>query len=69
MKSGCHNLLQELEAKAGRDEQPAWGDPDRRGTIWETMTALAFVMAGGDLVVVRHPKTLKSLKSALGDLV
>jgi len=29
---------------------------------------MAFVMAGGDLVVVRHPNTLKNLKNALGDL-
>jgi len=25
-------------------------------------------MAGGDLVVVRHPNTLKNLRNALGDL-
>jgi acetyl-CoA decarbonylase/synthase complex subunit delta len=57
------------EAKAGQDEQPAWGDTERRGPLWETITAMAFVMAGGDLVVVRHPNTLKNLKNALGDLV
>lgn len=56
------------EAKAGQDEQPAWGDPERRGTLWETITAMAFVMAGGDLVVARHPNTLKNLRNALGDL-
>ncbi|MGA1790653.1 MAG: acetyl-CoA decarbonylase/synthase complex subunit delta [bacterium] len=56
------------EAKAGQDEQPAWGNPERRGPIWETITAMAFVMAGGDLVVVRHPNTLKNLRNALGDL-
>ncbi|MGA1794676.1 MAG: acetyl-CoA decarbonylase/synthase complex subunit delta [bacterium] len=56
------------ETRASLEEQPAWGDPGRRGVIWETTTALAFLMAGGDLVVVRHPRTLKTLKNALADL-
>jgi acetyl-CoA decarbonylase/synthase complex subunit delta len=56
------------ETRASREEQPAWGDPGRRGVIWETTTALAFMMAGGDLVVVRHPKTLRNLKNAIADL-
>ena len=56
------------EVKVAQEEQPAWGDPKRRGVLWETITAQAFVMAGGDMVIVRHPKTLKALKAALADL-
>lgn len=56
------------ESKAAQNEQPAWGGPDRRGVLWETITAEAFLMAGGDLLVVRHPKTLKALRAAITDL-
>lgn len=56
------------EAKAAQDEQPAWGDASRRGYLWETLTALAFIMAGGDLVVVRHPRTMENIKKVVADL-
>jgi acetyl-CoA decarbonylase/synthase complex subunit delta len=56
------------ESKAPQEEQPAWGDASRRGVLWESITAIAFVMAGGDLVIVRHPKTLKTLRGGMSDL-
>jgi len=56
------------ESKAPQEEQPAWGDANRRGVLWESITAMAFVMAGGDLVIVRHPKTLKTLRGIMSDL-
>ncbi len=57
------------EAKATKEEQPGWGDSSRRGILWETLTALSFLMAGADLVVVRHPKTMENIRKALTDLM
>lgn len=57
------------EARAGRDEQPSWGDPARRGPLWEAITASAYLMAGGDIIVVRHPKTMSILRKLLADLI
>lgn len=57
------------EARANQEEQPAWGDASRRGVLWETMTALSFVIAGADLAVVRHPKSMLNIKKVIGDLM
>jgi len=57
------------EAKATSEEQPAWGDSARRGPLWETITALAFLIAGADVIIVRHPKSLADLRKAVADLM
>jgi len=56
------------EAKATEEEQPAWGAARQRGVIWETLTALSFLMAGGNLVVLRHPEALAAVRKTLAEL-
>lgn len=47
------------EVKVSTDEEPAWGNAETRGIIWEALTAMALIMAGGDILVMRHPKAVK----------
>jgi acetyl-CoA decarbonylase/synthase complex subunit delta len=56
------------EAKATEEEQPAWGAARQRGVIWETLTALSFLMAGGNLAVLRHPEALAAVRKTLAEL-
>lgn len=56
------------EAKASLEEQPAWGAAKERGVLWETLTALSFIMAGGNLVVLRHPEALATVRQTLAEL-
>lgn len=56
------------EAKASADEEPAWGDPAERGVMWEALTATTHAMAGADILVMRHPEAVKSVREALGGL-
>ena len=49
-------------------DNPDWGDPSKRGPAWETITATAALMAGADLLVVRHPETLKNVRGTLAEL-
>ena len=37
------------------DEDPSLGDPRFRATWWEAITALAAVISGADIVVMRGP--------------
>lgn len=46
-------------------EAPGWGDQTRRGPLWEAVTALAYLHAGADLLVVTHPDTLAQVRAAL----
>ena len=35
---------------------------EERGVNWEVATGIAVLLAGADVVVVRHPRSLKTLK-------
>ena len=37
-----------------------------QGMLWEAITAVSFILAGANIVVVRHPETLKQVKELLG---
>jgi len=37
-----------------------------QGLLWEGMTALALLLAGANILVLRHPETLKLVKETLG---
>jgi acetyl-CoA decarbonylase/synthase complex subunit delta len=56
------------EAKASADEMPELGDPASRGVLMEAMTAVSLLMAGGDMLVVRHPRTAELVRSFIGEM-
>lgn len=62
----CH-LGDAWKAREAVDgSEAAWGDPVSRGRRWEEATAWACLAAGADLVVCRHPDTVKTLAAVLG---
>ncbi len=57
------------EAKAAQAEFPSWGQQAERGIIWETMTATALIQAGGDILVMRHPKAMEKVNKYIEGLM
>ena len=57
------------EAKVGQDVPAVWGDWRERAINWETLTAIALVESGADIVVLRHPESLKRVRAAIDELV
>jgi acetyl-CoA decarbonylase/synthase complex subunit delta len=57
------------EAKVGEGVPEAWGDWKARALNWEILTAMALVESGADVVVLRHPESVKQIKSAIEELV
>jgi acetyl-CoA decarbonylase/synthase complex subunit delta len=57
------------EAKVGEGVPEAWGDWKARAINWEIVTAIALVESGADVVVLRHPESVKRVKDAIGELV
>jgi acetyl-CoA decarbonylase/synthase complex subunit delta len=57
------------EAKVGEGVPAAWGDWRERGINWETMTAITLLESGADIVVLRHPESVKRVKAAIADLM
>jgi len=50
------------EANLSADEAPELGDPETRGILMESVAAVDLLLAGADLVVLRHPETVKRIK-------
>ncbi len=57
------------EAKVGEGVPETWGDWADRGVHWETLTAVSLVEAGADVVVLRHPESLKRVREAIDELM
>jgi len=57
------------ESKVGEGVPQAWGDWMRRAIHWETLTASSLVQAGADLVVLRHPESLKRVRRMIDGLM
>jgi acetyl-CoA decarbonylase/synthase, CODH/ACS complex subunit delta len=56
------------EARTGEGVPATWGDWQTRAVNWETMTAGALVESGADLVVLRHPETVRRIKQLVAAL-
>jgi acetyl-CoA decarbonylase/synthase, CODH/ACS complex subunit delta len=57
------------EAKVGQGVPAAWGDWRERSINWETLTTVALIEAGADIVVLRHPESLRRVCAAIEELM
>jgi acetyl-CoA decarbonylase/synthase, CODH/ACS complex subunit delta len=57
------------EAKVGEGVPESWGDWKARAINWETLTAMALVESGADVVVLRHPESVRRVREAIGELM
>jgi len=51
------------EAGMGIDEAPTLGDPEKRPIIMEAVAAVCYLMAGSDVVILRHPESVRLTRS------
>jgi acetyl-CoA decarbonylase/synthase complex subunit delta len=56
------------EAKQSAEEAPILGDPERRGILMEAVGAVAYLMSGSDVLIMRHPESIRLVKSYI-DLI
>jgi len=57
------------ESKVREGVPEAWGDWLHRAINWETLTSLSLIEAGADIVVLRHPESVRRVKLAIEDLM
>jgi acetyl-CoA decarbonylase/synthase complex subunit delta len=61
-----NNLANEIwkckEAKQSVDEAPVLGDPERRGILMEAVTAVIYLLAGSNVLIMRHPEAVRLTK-------
>jgi len=51
------------EAGQTAEEAPELGDPKTRAVLMEAITAICFLLAGSDILILRHPDSVKLVKS------
>lgn len=56
------------EAKTSTEAEPSWGDAEKRGILWEALTAVALIMAGSDILIMRHPKAAELVRKTVNML-
>ncbi len=56
------------EAKISEAEEPMMGDAKKRGILLEAMSALVLLLAGGDVLIMRHPEAIKLVREMIADL-
>lgn len=56
------------ESKVGDGVPEQWGDWLERAITWETLTSLMLIESGANIVVLRHPESVKRTREAIYDL-
>lgn len=57
------------ETQASEEDLPLWGSLKERGIAWEATTAGALLIAGAELLIMRHPEAVKSVEKYIEELM
>jgi acetyl-CoA decarbonylase/synthase complex subunit delta len=57
------------EAREATDDNPAYGDVNERALWWEVTTALAAIVSGADMLILRNPRAVKVINELVDDLM
>ncbi|HEY55342.1 MAG TPA: acetyl-CoA decarbonylase/synthase complex subunit delta [Dehalococcoidia bacterium] len=50
------------------EAEPKLGDAKKRGILLEAMSAMVLILAGGDVIVMRHPEAIKLVQEMIAEL-
>ncbi len=56
------------EVKMKEADDPKLGNAKKRGILMEAMSAMVLLLAGGDVLIMRHPEAIKLIKEMIADL-
>jgi acetyl-CoA synthase len=57
------------ESRVGEGVPDAWGDWEERAINWESLTAAALVESGANLLVLRHPESVRRVHTMIDELM
>ncbi len=57
------------ETVATETEMPEWGVVEDRGIAWEAVTATSMLIAGANLLIMRHPKAVDTVNKVIEELI
>jgi acetyl-CoA decarbonylase/synthase complex subunit delta len=56
------------EAGMPKDEMPTMGEPARRAILMEAVGAVCYLFAGSDILIMRHPESIKLAQEMIDEL-
>lgn len=56
------------ETQAEETEQALWGTLNERAILWEAMTAVSFLIAGSELLIMRHPEAITTVEKFINEM-
>ena len=57
------------EAGQSIESAPTLGDPERRGILMEVTAAVCYLLAGADVLILRHPETVRLVRAFIDHMV
>jgi len=57
------------ETTASEADLPQWGPAEERGIAWEAETATALLIAGAELLIMRHPRAVGVVEKIIEELI
>jgi len=57
------------EAGQSIEDAPTLGDPEKRGIMMESVAATCYLLAGSDVVILRHPESVRLVRSFIERMV
>ncbi|CEO29886.1 acetyl-CoA decarbonylase/synthase complex subunit delta [Paraclostridium sordellii] len=64
----CFETWNVKESVASIEDEPTWGCPEDRGIAMEISTAASALAGGSNAVILRHPKSVETIKSLVNEL-
>jgi len=56
------------ETLAAEKDLPEWGSLPERGIAWEAITATSFLIAGAELLIMRHPESVAAVRMFIEEM-
>lgn len=64
-----HEAWRAKEARSGDEMAEIWGPPAERGPAWEATTACDLLQGGADILIMRHPRAVETVRSTVAQLI
>jgi len=65
----AHEVWKTKETKLKKEENPKLGDEKKRAVLMEAVTAMSFLVAGADILIMRHPEAISLARDMIKELM
>jgi acetyl-CoA decarbonylase/synthase, CODH/ACS complex subunit delta len=65
----AHEVWKTKETRMKKADDPKMGDETKRSVLMESVTAMSLLVAGADIVIMRHPESASLVKDMIRELI